>query len=382
MSNTLTVSDPIAKQHSLRLVQQLVQEIQSQGPMPFARFMQQALYAPGLGYYSAGACKLGEAGDFVTAPEISPLFSRCVARQCAQVLAEMDGGVVLELGAGTGRMALEIMRELERVNCMPAQYLILEVSADLRQRQQQLLQLELGDLFERVVWLDRLPEQINGVIVANEVMDALPINLFRWIDGVQEGMVDYKNEQFELVYQPAELALEQAVEQLGIPFENGYCSEINLIMPTWIESLSETINQGLLLLIDYGFPRHEFYHPERRQGTLMCHYQHQAHSDPLINVGLQDITAHVDFTTVAEAAVANDLMVAGFTHQAAFLLNCGLTDFVNAEQSVVDHYQVAQQIKQLTLPSEMGELFKAIALTKNFDQPLLGFQSMDQRERL
>jgi len=347
--------------------------IRTEGTITFARYMELALYAPGLGYYSAGLRKFGPGGDFVTAPEISPLFSRCIAKQCKQI-----GGNILELGAGTGAMALEILKTYP-----PEQYYILEVSADLKQRQQETLKK-----FSNVTWLSTLPNTFNGTIVGNEVLDALPVHRFRITDNkILEAYVRWQDDKFVWHYdKPSSPGLLEAVERLdaslrwhdkGIDYE----SEIHLTIPPLIHTLGNILQTGALLFIDYGFPRHEYYHPERSHGTLMCHYQHKAHTDPLIFTGLQDITAHIDFTAVAEAAVAAGLHVAGYTNQASFLLGCGLLDMA-ASDDLKQQLVISQQIQKLTQPHEMGELFKAIALTKNLDINLIGFSLRDQRQHL
>lgn len=383
ISANLPIPSAQAKLFSERLIASITAEIAAQGPISFARYMQLALYAPGQGYYSGGAEKFGVQGDFVTAPEISPLFSRCVARQCEQVLRDCPGGDILELGAGSGAMALEIMKTLEKAQQLPHHYFILELSAELQQRQQQLFQTQAPHLLHKIQWLSTLPSQpISGVIVANEVMDAMPVHKFKIENGVKEFFVDYR--QHQLMWhldKPSTPELTSRVQAVEMPLAEGYESEINLQLPAWITSLATSLQKGLILLIDYGFPRHEYYHPDRWMGTLMCHYQHHAHDNPLLLTGIQDITAHVDFTTVAEAAVAANLQVSGFTNQAAFLLNAGIVEWSSAEDPLTQ-YQLAQAIKRLTLPSEMGELFKVIALTKQYSENLLGFTHNNHVERL
>ncbi len=384
----LPVPDNIALAHSNKLLQFIKQEIQQQnGAISFARFMELALYAPGLGYYSAGAQKLGGAGDFVTAPEISPLFARCIARQCEQVLATLKGGDILELGAGSGRMAADILLELEHLKALPAHYFILEVSADLRQRQQQLLQQLIPHLYTRIHWLSALPvKPLQGVIVANEVLDAMPVQHFRVENNViAELGVAWENEQLTLKkLADIDPVLLQAVARLrdeSFKETLSYQSEINLLLPGWLQSLSDCLATGLLLLIDYGFPQAEYYHPDRCMGTLMCHYRHYAHTDPFWLPGLQDITAHVDFTAVAEAAHTAGLTVNGYATQAAFLLSCGLLTLAQTTERI-EQLKLSQQAQKLTAPHEMGELFKVLALTREFEQPLLGFVLQNQRARL
>lgn len=379
-----------ALQHSLKLRDIIFAEIEnSGGKIPFARFMELALYAPGLGYYSAGAQKFGEQGDFVTAPELSPLFAQCLARQCSQVLEQLGKGDILELGAGSGVLACELLQELARQHCLPEHYFILEVSAELRERQKRLLSEKIPYFVEKVIWLDCLPEKpIKGVIMANEVLDAMPVNFFRLTaeQVIQEFYVSRDQDDFAWhLDMPSNALLTEQVKKLNIITLNHYDSEINLLLSPWLKSISQCLAQGLVLLIDYGFPRHEYYHPDRAMGTLMCHYRHHAHTDPFKWIGLQDITAHVDFTAVAEEAVAADLQVTGFTTQAAFLLNCGLLNLIPAARdgNIKQQLLINQQIQKLTSPAEMGELFKVIALTRGLEElDLLGFTQHDQRVRL
>lgn len=377
---------PEAVVHSERLQALIRQEIAAQGgSIPFARFMELSLYAPGLGYYSGGLHKFGREGDFTTAPEISALYSQSLALQCAEVLDLLEGGDVLEAGAGSGVMAADILAELERLGQLPAHYYILELSGELRQRQRETLQAGVPQLLERVQWLDALPAPgFRGVMLGNELLDAMPVQRFRIEAGeVCELHVVVDGEGF--AYQPRAAGKEllDAVRQIethvGAPFAEGYESEINLAAQGWLKSISEILDEGLLLFVDYGFPRHEFYHPQRSGGTLMCHYRHHAHPDPLRLVGLQDITAHVDFTAIAETAQACGLEVLGFTTQAHLLLSLAIEQRVAGVDDVI---RAAQQIKQLVLPSEMGELFKAIALGKGLALSPCGFSFQDQRARL
>ena len=357
---------------------------QAGGIIPFNEFMRLALYTPGLGYYSAGMQKFGVDGDFVTAPEISPLFAQCIAKQCQQVLAGFEAGVILELGAGSGIMAVDILKTLQELDSLPKRYFILEVSADLQQQQQAIFQAKAPQFLPLVEWLQKLPtEPIQGIILANEVLDAMPIHKFRvQSDYIAEFYVTHDSNTFIWHEQKTiNTELQEAVTKLNL--EEDYVSEINLTLPAWLQSIADILASGMILLIDYGFPSSEFYHPQRDQGTLMCHYRHKSHTEPLILVGLQDITAHVDFTSVAEAATLAKLQVAGYTTQANFLLNCGLADILFAldPDNKQSYLPQAQQAKTLILPSEMGELFKAMVLTKNFDSTLLGFLH-DERARL
>jgi len=362
---------------------------QSDGAMPFDRYMELSLYAPGLGYYQNAGYKIGASGDFTTAPEISPYFNRCLARQCAQVLEALGQGGILEFGAGSGVMAADILAELEVMGCLPEQYAIMDLSGYLQQRQQQMLQQRVPHLLERVTWLRQLPEGgFNGVILGNELLDAMPVHRFRkGGSGLQEQMVIEQQGVFSSQWRTASIELEQAVEAIEQAYgvlSEGYESEVNLRLQPWMNLLAQVLQQGLLLLIDYGYQGAAYYHPERYMGTLICHYQHAAHADPLILSGLQDITANVDFSAVAKAGTDAGLELAGYTTQANFLLGCGLDQLLGqlgAEQN--DHsIEVLQGVKQITLPSEMGERFQAIALTHNLSMPLLGFDFRDLRSRL
>ncbi|MEW6562532.1 MAG: SAM-dependent methyltransferase [Pseudomonadota bacterium] len=362
--------------HSNRLRDAIQHEIALQGGwIPFSRFMELALYAPGLGYYTAGARKFGAAGDFTTAPEMSALFGRTVARQLAEIMAQSSRHI-LELGAGSGKLAADILTELEAQGQLPEQYSILEVSADLRERQQETIRNRLPHLIDRVQWLDMLPEQWSGALVANEVLDALPVHIIHWRerDIAERGVVS-AGESFDWHAHPVDnAALLEAAQALKLP-EN-YISEISLAARGLIRSLSERLQQGAMLWIDYGFGAREYYHPQRSQGTLMCHYRHHAHGDPFFLPGLQDLTAHVDFTAVAEAAIDGGAQLLGYTSQAHFLLNAGILDTLRASASPDDaaaFLPLSGQVQKLTSPAEMGELFKVIALGKGIDAPLSGF---------
>ena len=376
--------DSEAQYLSQQLQASIFSEITEQGRLTFARYMELVLYAPNLGYYCSGTQKFGEQGDFITAPELSPLFSQCIARQCQQVLLDINGGDIVEFGAGSGIMASTILQYLAEQDALPSHYYVVELSAELRSRQQILLQSHIPTLFSRVVWLDRLPDNpLRGVILANEVLDAMPVHRFGFYDGIQEYYVASKNQQliWQLDVSQNELLREQ-IKQLGVNFPNGYSSEINLLAKPWLTSLAAIIEQGLILLTDYGMTQREFYHWDRSCGTLMCHYRHRAHSNPFWWPGLQDITSQVDFSAIAEAAIECDLNVEGFTHQAAFLLNCGIVELMDAVKDPMLRFASEQQVKRLVLPGQMGEPFKAMALTKNYSASLLGFSTMNQIERL
>jgi SAM-dependent MidA family methyltransferase len=359
------------------------------GAIPFARFMELCLYTPGLGYYSAGLQKFGAGGDFVTAPEISPLFGRCMARSCAAVLGALKGGDILEFGAGSGRLAVDLLSGLKALDCLPQHYFILERSAELQQRQRQLLQDGLPELFERVVWIERLPEHgFRGVMLGNEVLDAMAVERFRWADGkAEQFFVALDADEFVWRTGPPESAeLKAAITAIAheCALPDGYVSELNVSLQPWLHSVAASLQEGMILLIDYGYPRHEYYHAQRSSGTLLCHYRQRAHADVLRWPGLQDITAHVDFTAVAEAAVAAGLAVSGYTTQAYFLLDCGLDDLLQSAGPASDaaYLRQAQQAKTLILPGEMGERFQCIALTRDLDLEIPGFRMQDFRHRL
>ncbi len=393
--NELPIPTSREQSHSLRLIDLMTAEMEQQGgAISFARYMALALYAPGKGYYSAGKRKFGEGGDFITAPEISPLFSHCLALQCQQVLSTLgaENSEILEFGAGSGVMAAHLLSKLAELDSQPRRYLILDVSADLRQRQRQTLELLVPALIDRVEWIDVLPEDFTGVVLANELIDAMPVHRVG-IDAHQPyELYVTENPGGEFGWQRNPLKsgrlldqLESIITELGDDsFCAGYETEINIAAQDWITSIAATMKKGMILLIDYGFPRREYYHPERYDGTLMCHYYHRAHDNALILPGLQDITAHVDFTAIAEAADKCGLEVAGYTSQAQFLLGAGLGQLMQqfASKDIADQLKLSQQIKKLTLPHEMGELFKVMALTRAIDVPLIGFSLNDQRVRL
>jgi SAM-dependent MidA family methyltransferase len=366
------------------------------GRLPFDRFMELVLYAPGLGYYVAGAEKLGPEGDFVTAPEISPLFGRCLAVSCREVLTALDQdqgiqGDLLELGAGSGALAADLLTALANEGPLPGRYLILEPSPDLAERQRQTLRARVPDLLERCHWLERLPGHFDGLVLANEVLDAMPVHRFQISDqgGVQEVCVGWVDDQFvEVLVEPAATPLVAAVKALqtaGLATDPGYRSEVNLRLAPWTQALAGMLGSGLLLLIDYGYPRTELYLAERRQGTLMCHSRHRAHDDPYRDLGLQDITAHVDFSALAEAGQAAGLRLAGYTTQANFLIGCGI-DALIAEAGADDPatlLSLTAGAKQLLLPSLMGERFQVMALSRGLDNlELSGFSVRDLRARL
>ncbi len=367
-----------AREHSALVSRNIRRRIvEAGGWIDFADYMDLALYAPGLGYYSAGAQKFGESGDFVTAPEISPLFARCLARTLVdQAVGGSRWPSILELGAGTGSMAAGILQTLQRLNALPERYLILEVSADLRQRQQHLIAERVPDLIERVTWLDALPSTpIEGAIIANEVLDALPVTRFVIDENNHAQMLGVKIVEpgFAESRRPPTAEFQSQIQAVAgrhaAAWPNGYTSEFCPAMDGLIGSLSTLLQRGLILLIDYGFSQQDYYRPERSSGTLSCHYRHRMHADPFFYPGLQDITAWVDFTRVADVASVAGLDVLGFTTQAHFLLAAGIQEefalLSESAESAADsrlQHQIASGLKTLMMPGQMGETFKVMAL--------------------
>ncbi|MEE9445773.1 MAG: SAM-dependent methyltransferase [Cocleimonas sp.] len=396
MNHTISLPEPSsdALQHSQKLVVRIREEIKShQGAITFRRYMEMALYEPALGYYVAGTHKIGAEGDFVTAPEISPLFSQCIAEQCVEVLKEINRDTstplrasILEFGAGSGAMATEVLRELEAQNTLPEHYYILDVSPDLKQRQKESFEKHIPHLLPKIIWLSELPKDFSGVILGNEVLDAMPVDVFtQQNDTVFEHHVIWEEGELREQLRPASDTLSKQVLALKLPHEaTPYTSEINPNLEAWFNSVSNCMKQGVILLVDYGYPQKEYYLADRNKGTLICHYQHLVNEAPLLYSGLQDITANVDFTAVAESADKADFQVAGFVSQVSFLSNAGLEKFFMQalDKNPDDQYKLAQQVRTISLPSEMGERFKFIGLSKDYDKPLLGFSAMDQLHRL
>jgi len=358
--------------HSERVAAHIIDVIgQSGGSISFAEFMQHALYAPGLGYYSAGSKKLGADGDFVTAPEISPLFGRVLARQTAFVLEQLGSGDLLEPGAGSGALAVSILSKLGELGALPDRYMILEVSADLKERQEARIRRECPQHLDRVEWISELPGNFTGVVIANEVADAIPVERFRIHDNaVMQARVTTDGVSFTWQYVAAPELLRHAVRHIeadiGRTLTNGYESEVSPGLKNWVTDLSSSLGEGAVLLIDYGVTRREYYAPERGQGWLRCHFRHHAHDDPLILPGIQDLTAWVDFSAVAEAASDAGMTVAGYVTQAHLLMAGGLeeelADFTSLP--VANQVELSGQVKLLTLPAEMGENFKCIGLCR------------------
>ncbi len=377
--SALPVPAPALRAQSRQLAELIQQKIkQAGGWINFADFMHMSLYTPSLGYYSGGAKKFGIDGDFVTAPEISPLFAQTLARQAAQVLAETQGNI-LELGAGTGRLAADLLLELENLHSLPTQYFILEVSTYLRQIQREILQKKLStELFNSVVWLDILPQSFTGLVLGNEVLDAIPVHLIHsTAKGLLERGVAFDK---EFIWQDKPLEKGKLHDEVSVySLPNDYLTEVCPAASGLVHSLAEMLKTGAILLVDYGFGSREYYHPQRSQGTLMCHYQHQAHSNPLINIGLQDITAHVNFTQISQAADAHGIRPAGYVNQAQFLINCGILEILQQfSPQDASYIKLAAAAQKLMSPAEMGELFKVIVFTKNMDTPLIGFVQGDK----
>ena len=387
--------DDEAKQRSTLLLQHIKNACAQQGGwIPFSDFMNMALYQPGLGYYSGGLQKFGEKGDFITAPEVSPFFGQCLANQLDEIIGNMttssEAVHILEFGAGTGVLAADILRRLQLLENLPERYYILELSAELQHRQKQTLEEQVPELSDRVVWLSELPDDMSSVVaIANEVLDAMPVELFEiGTDHVSTLMVGVEGGALASRYMEADERTVDIIEQIrqrsDVEFRPGYRSEYNPAIRGWLSSLTAKSERLVVLLIDYGYNEAEYYHPDRAAGTMMCYYRHRAHDDVFWWPGLQDITAFVNFTDVAYAADSLSMGVAGYTTQAAFLLANGLSE-LHAEQVSDDVQQqvlLSQQIKTLTLPTEMGERFKVMALTKNYDEPLKGFSMLDLRNRL
>jgi SAM-dependent MidA family methyltransferase len=370
---------PEAAAHS-RLLAELIAStiLDSGGWIPFDRYMDLALYAPGQGYYAAGARKFGSEGDFVTAPEISPMFARCIALQARQVL-EAVGGDILELGPGSGALAADLYGELKAQGKAPRNYFLLEVSPELRERQHTLLADRYPEDFDRFTWIDSLPQRFRGFVVANEVLDVVPFSLAyrQGMDLFERGVI-LTDAGYAWDDQPmADGDLRKRVEAAFPPGDYDYLSEVGLAAEGLVRTLAQGLDAGVALFIDYGFPEREFYHPQRSMGTMRCHYRHHFHGDPFFMPGLQDITAHVDFSAMARAAQEGGAEVHGFTTQAYFLISCGLAVMVSAEDPTMtlSRLKNTSAVHRLISPAEMGELFKVLAIGKGVDFPLLGFQS-------
>ena len=376
----LPAPDAAALAVSQQLSRHIAAEIAAHdGWIPFSRYMELALYAPGLGYYSAGSRKFGAAGDFVTAPELSPYFGRTLARQLSELLPQ-TGGTIYEFGAGTGRLAVDILGELETLGQLPERYAIIDLSAELIERQRQTITDALPHLAGRVEWLSELPEQFDGVIIGNEVLDAMPCELVHWTPTPQQRGVTVRDGAFAWEDRPIADPQLATVAAALPPEAAGYLSEISLANRAFITTLASRLVRGAILLIDYGFPEREYYHPQRHMGTLIGHYRHHTVDDPFYLPGLMDLTSHVDFTAVALAGTEAGLDLIGYTTQAQFLVNAGITTLLQQlDPDDVAHYapRVAAMQKLLS-PNEMGELFKVIGFGKGVDIDWIGLTEGDR----
>jgi SAM-dependent MidA family methyltransferase len=402
MSNAILPDPPPElKRLSEALSEKIRMEIQDEGFMSFARYMEMALYEPGLGYYSAGLPKFGESGDFITAPEIGSLFAQCLAQQVAEIAQSLGSYDILELGAGTGKLAADLLTNLA-ADRQPKRYLIFERSGDLRAVQQHVIAARVPNWQDRVKWLNQPPsEPWDGVLLANEVIDALAIERFRISEkGIEQVGVSFNEQGFQWRYRPAPDELKYAVRRLGLEtqrqagfsgfaggtddWESDYTSEISVYLESWLKSVVSGLRKGVALFIDYGYPRSEYYLPDRSDGTLICLYRHRAHSDVFFWPGLQDITAFIDFTALAEAAEGCALEVAAYTSQTMFLLGCGLDRILSQriKQTEDSGVLLNSEARQLTMPGSMGERFQVMALTRDFDQAMKGFKLRDLRHRL
>jgi SAM-dependent MidA family methyltransferase len=386
MKSSLPEPSESAKEVSRELSRRIAAEIGSGGGwLSFARYMELALHCPGLGYYGGSAQKFGasdEGGDFVTAPELTPLFGQTLAKQVEQIMAA-SAPVIMEVGAGSGRLAADLLLALDAAGQMPDRYLILELSGELRARQRETITAAAPNLLDRVLWLDRLPETFSGCVVANELLDAMPVHAVAWrAEGLMERGVSVEDDRFVWAERPAPEYLVRAANTL--PVAAPYESEIGLAAAGWIAEWARCLEHGVLLLLDYGLPRHEYYHPGRNGGTLRCHYRHRAHDGLFSWPGLSDITAHVDFTAAAEAGHGAGLDVLGYTNQANFLINLGLGEGLASrrERDEASALRAAGAVQMLISPNEMGELFKVIALGRGIEEPLLGFLRGDRTHTL
>jgi len=366
---------------------------QQQGRISYAEYVEMALFEIGVGYYDSGQVQFGDKGDFVTAPEISPLFSRCLAHNAIAVLQHLGGGSVLEFGAGAGTMAGEILLEMERQACVPKNYFIVERSTKLRIRQQTNITAHAPHLVHRVQWLDNAPDDFSGAVFANELLDAFPVQRVRLHR-------DAPAQEFYVVWDEKDAGFAWALDEIDDPVartlaaqipldwtqcaHTHYDTEVHVAAYHWLRELAARVASGAIMLIDYGYPRSEYYLPERDEGTIVCYFQHQAHDNPLVLTGIQDLTAHVEFSTLAEAAQEYGLDVAGFTTQGHFLLSSGLEDMVGdvIKTSARDFLPIIQQIKRLVMPTGMGEMFKVLGLTKHYTGPLPGFRINNRLDRL
>lgn len=400
--NSLPLPDQDASEHSGKVKQCLIDKIAVTGSISFSEYMDTTLYEPGLGYYSAGSTKLGDEGDFITAPEISSLFSQSIAQAILPALESLDECSILEVGAGSGKMAAAILEHLDGLNRLPTHYYILELSADLQLRQKELLKEKVPNFYERIIWLDSIPENLNAVVVANELLDAMPVVRFKkGPDGIAIEHVKVVDGEFQFSYSPNEmdeknqseilLRAQQRVKQIEEivgKLEDGFISEINFSAEDWLASIAEKLNSGVIILIDYGYPRHEYYHPQRNEGTLNCFYRHRHHNNPFLYPGLQDLTAHIDFTAIADSGIDNGLKLVGYTSQTNFLFGAGIAQLAEArnqtyaDDDIISQIELSNKVKKLTMPFEMGEIVKVIGFSKNCQTKLAAFDFKDMCDHL
>jgi SAM-dependent MidA family methyltransferase len=383
--------DADARAHSKHVRARIAAEIAAAGGfLSFERYMELALYAPGLGYYAAGATKFGAGGDFVTAPEMTPLYARALARQVAAVLAATHAREIVELGAGSGRLAADLLAALAAREALPRRYAILEPSPELRERQRATIAAVAAAPASAIVWIDRLPDAIDGAVIANEVLDAVPAHVLARNDGVvyERGVTTTGSSaeggaKFTWTERAADERL-AALAAARFPATIDYTSEVNPAAEALVRGLGARLERGAALFVDYGFPAREYFHPQRSMGTLMCHYRHRAHGDPFAWPGLNDITTHVDFAAIAAAGVRSGLHVAGFAPLASFLLGCGILDELAAsgKPDSVAYMKAAAPVQKLLSAAEMGELFKVLALARSRDIEWPGFALGDHRNRL
>ena len=383
----LPAVDTASQAHSDRCASYLRERIEAEGgSLGFSEFMHHALYAPGLGYYAAGSTKLGADGDFITAPEVSPLFGRIIARQCADAIEALDDACILELGAGSGRLAIDVLGKLAELDRLPVEYRILEVSADLAERQRRALADALPELIDRVRWVPELPSEHRGIVLANEVLDALPVERFVRRETVKRLSVAMDGDDFKFVETKAPPVLAAAVaaieNELGTPLEEGYTSEVSLAAPAFVHDVLAAMDEGVALFFDYGLAMREYYAAERSNGTLRCHFRHHVHDDPLVLPGIQDITAWVDFTSIASAGIDAGCQIAGYANQAGFLLHGGLDEEFERPADAAERVELSRQAKMLTLPGEMGEYFKCLGLMKGSVPPPPALVAADRTHTL
>ena len=382
--NLLPVPDAAAQALSDQLATVIASHIQkAESGLSFAQFMQMALYEPGLGYYANALQKFGNQGDFITAPGSGRLFGQCLARQCDQILSA-TGGDILEFGAGDGSLASQIVSSLG--DGFSGCYYIIELSASLKLRQVDYITQHCPEYVDQVIWIDRLPDSFTGVVLANEVLDAMPVTRIEYTDsGWQELTVGYQEETFVWINKAVTNSLQNfiATHVPANDYALGYQTELHTHASAWINSMGGWFEKGVALLVDYGYTRAEYYRTDRIKGSLRCYYRQLAHEDPFVLLGLQDITAHVNFTAIAQSAVAAGMDALGYTQQAPFLMSLGIMDETeDKNETTIQMLQRAQEIKRLTMPDQMGELFKVLAIARDFDDELTGFGLQDHLARL